>query len=352
MKNLLVTSLLGIGLSWITPAVVFAQPVPNSPAAIARHGERAVLPSFAPGRSLDGFAWAPPSTQFPQGTLLLAYSYKNQGATITEWNAEKATVIQKRPLKQAGVSDVRIARRDTRVVVVTSQEKTPVRWYSLTKDLRVERQGNLDAGMGAVIASSDSDTFLAWLHPDKDRLLVVRLDPVQGKILARREISLDKKVSRLVGEPACKILLSGERLYLLHETSPSSRLISLSLDLKDMVTLDTQKPHGTLLQEQGAILAIPGPSEIEFFSLSAPLTLSTKPRIFPWLFNSIQPQFAFDQAKGLALSDGQVFDSNAQVRRALVPPFADVHHMFWAHGALFLMATDSKVNDAYLLWAK
>lgn len=47
----------------------------------------------------------------------------------------------------------------------------------------------------------------------------------------------------------------------------------------------------------------------------------------------------------LALSDGQE-------RRALVPPFADIHQAFWGHGRIFLMATDDKADGGYLLWAE
>lgn len=340
-----------LGLWLSIPATVTAQPAPSSP-VVARHGQRAGLPNFAGAHPLGGIAWEPPSSKFAQGTLLLAYTQKNLGAAIVEWDIDKAAVVRRVSPGKSGLSDVRIARLGAGVFAVTSQEKQPVRWAALSSTLKVERQGSLGMGVGAVVAATEANTFVAWLLPGGTTLAVVRLDPKNGKVTARREIAFSEKVTRGSGEASCDLLLSENRLYLTLETPSRARLVSLSLDLQDMVQADSPGLRGVLFQEQGPMLAIPRPSRVDVFPLNARLVLPQDARQLKWLSSSTRLQATFDATRGLALSDGQVFAPGGQERRALVPPFADIHQAFWGHGRLFLMATDDKADGGYLLWAE
>jgi len=252
----------------------------------------------------------------------------------------------------AGRADVRLARRGGGVIAVIQKEKQPVQWVLLSPELKIERQGKMGHGTGAVVVSTEVETFLAWLLPDEKSLALVRLDARNGKVLARREISLGEQAPRGPGEPSCGLLLSGERLFLALETPSHSRLMSLSLDLQDAVQVDSPGPQGVLFLERGPMLAIPRSSHVDLFPLNARLALPQGARQLDRPAPSVRLQVAFDGTRGLALSDGRVFHPGGQERRALVPPFADVHRIFWGHDRLFLMATDDKADGGYLLWAE
>lgn len=349
MNSLRILALL-LGLSLATPRTLLAQQTsPSSPAD--RHGKRAGLPDFVGLHALDGVAWEPPSSQFARGTLLLAYAQK-KGAVLVEWDVEKSSVVRRVSLGATGPADVRLARRGSGVVAVIHQEKQPVRWVLLSPDLKIERQGKMGPGTGAVVVSTEVETFLAWLLPDEKNLALVRLDAKNGKVLARREIPLGEKATRGPGEPSCGLLLSGDRLFLTLETPSHSRLMSLALDLQDAVQTDSPGPRGVLFQEQGPMLAIPRPSQVDLFPLNARLALPRDARQLKRPAPSVLLEVAFDSSRGLALSDGRVFPPGGQERRALVPPFADIHRIFWGHERLFLMATDDKADGGYLLWAE
>jgi hypothetical protein len=236
------------------------------------------------------------------------------------------------------------------MAVALSQPGQGVQWVSVSPGFRVEHRVELGPGHGAVLAATEALSFVAWLAPGGRALIVARLEGVQGKIAARRLIPLPEKLTRSAGAPACELLLGKDRLFLAVDGPATARLLSLSLDLKTLVHGDSPGPRGVLFEEQGPTLAIPRASAVELFSLDAGLALPGQPRSLPWR-SETSLGVAFDTRKGLALSSGQVFEASGLERRALLPPFADIRRVFWAHGWLVLLATDDKGNGAHLLWA-
>lgn len=340
-----------LGTSLVSPRTLLAQP----PAAVSSTKMQGI-PRFLNQYPLDGIAWNPPSTAHPQGTLLLAYAQKLSSVLI-EWDIKNPENSRRIFLESGGPAYVRIARRGASVIAVVSNRIKRITWEFFSPDLKRKRKGDMGPGKVATVVSSSSETFLAWLSLDEKNLILARLDPESGKVTARRELPLGEEVKRSTGEYACNLLLSGDRLFLAVKTTSRSRLMSLSLDLQDVVERDLQNPaaldgpgpEGLLFEAPGPMLAIHRGSHIEWYPLNAQLALPPHGRQLEWA-----PlrwfQATFDAARGLALSDGSVFPPGAEEPRAQEPHLPMVYRIFWGHGKLFWLTLNEKGYGAYLSW--
>lgn len=337
-------------LSLLIPTQVQAQQAPTNPSIDAVHGHRRTVPDYAQMRAFDGISWAAPSSGSPAGTVLLAYPHK-LGPRLIEWDLARAAILRSIPLGVASPRDVRMAVQGSDLVVVTSLRRQSVQWLSVSSSLKVEHRATLGNGLGAVVAANRQASFVAWLSPDGKSIEVARLDAGKNKVTARRSVPLPETFSRVEGEEACGILLGADRLILAVNGHNVSSLLSLSLDLQDLVRADRPGSTGTLFEQPGGpALAIPQGPTVAL----VPLDTRLQPRGAPTqqkVFREGRLRALFDPQRGLALSDGQVIALDGQERRAMVPPVPDLYRIFWSHGRLVMLGSDAKGSGAYVLWA-